>query len=127
MSSLDLYTLLAQSINLYGAGPWVFTLSLDDGSQVVLAEATQEMSIRCMALSSPGDSMTSVWVVNHQGCVVFPEVSLSSDVQDLAESIAIHGFPQWYANGAVAACAALSGPRSAQLINYWSVLDSQPA
>lgn len=109
MSSLAQYASLAQSIALHGAGPWVFTLSLEDGSQVVLAEATQEMSILCMALSSPGDSMSSVWVVNPQGCMVFPEVSLSSDVQDLAESIATYGFPQWYASGALAASAALAG------------------
>lgn len=109
MSSLDLYTLLAQSISLYGAGPWLFTLSLEDGNQVALADATQEMSIRCMALSSPGDSMTSVWVVNPQGCMVFPEVGPSCEITDLAESIANYGFPQWYASGALAAKSALSG------------------
>lgn len=109
MQNLHLYLLLAQSITRHGAGPWVFTLVTDDGQSVDLYSADQETEVSCLHLTSPGDSMSSVWVVNPEGCMVFPEVSPSSDIQDLAESIATYGFPQWYASGDLAASAALAG------------------
>ena len=109
MQNLHLYLLLAQSIGRYGAGPWVFTLVLEDGSEVDLYSATQESEISMLLLSSPGDSMTSAWFVGPQGCMFIPEVGPSYTLLEVSQSFLTYGLPVVHPSVDVAARVALTG------------------
>jgi hypothetical protein len=91
MSNLSVYRQLAQAISLRDTrGNYLFSLHTSDDETLDLAEVTEDLTVTCMSLSSPGDSMTSIWVVGPWGCMVFPEVSVNSDISELCQSFVYH-------------------------------------
>jgi anti-sigma factor RsiW len=107
MSSVAQYASLASFIDAHSSNN-VFTLHYEDRSSVDLSLAQPGASVLCMSLTSPDDSMTILWVLGPWGCVVFPEVSVGSSVQDLVSSFAYYP-PVVYSSAEEAARVTLTG------------------
>ena len=90
MEHLDLYSRLGAAIALYAPHAALsFTLHLEDGGSVALADGAPGMNIACMSLtdSGGGDSMTSVWYAFPEFCMVLADSSPHDMLAELASSL----------------------------------------